>query len=635
MSFIGDMFGGGGGSDVPQPDPAIGQAAQTNAATGKEMAELGREQLAWNKQQYAELAPQLKQILDQQVKIGNLSADMASQQWDHYQTTYLPVEKRMAEEAMAEGSASQQESEAAKARADVAGQYEDARAAQERDMALRGINPASPASMSLDRTTRTSQATSEAGAMNNARTNARMRGIALRTGVAQFGRNMPATGIAADQTALGAGSSAAATGVGSIAAGNAGVNSAMPWYSGGVGATQAAGNLYLGQFGGNIQAYAARSGANASMMGGLGSAAGYFFGGSKQPWILGGGSGAAKGGIVRKASVERIGYARGGMVRRAQPVARFGLGGFVSDVLKFEKSKLGNLMGKYKDDPERPLLGINTPFESKVWGSLLGKDYEPTVDMFGGATKDDVAKAKGEGINTGPGESMHNIARAITSLFAMNYAGGAMPSGGVETAPITAPAAEDAGATGAFDMYGSQSSPTDARTVFDEGGMPAAEEAARAPWQRFAQQGTQMQGGGSRQPATVDQTGQLVAPYQAPQQGDIAQMQADILARLQALSPGDRQNLAALLQQQYGVKPPKQYKRGGMVYAGGGMVKGPGTGTSDSVPAIIDGQQPAALSNGEAVLNKPAVDLVGEDFIHRVNKAGLMAARKGVRYARA
>jgi hypothetical protein len=80
---------------------------------------------------------------------------------------------------------------------------------------------------------------------------------------------------------------------------------------------------------------------------------------------------------------------------------------------------------------------------------------------------------------------------------------------------------------------------------------------------------------------------------------------------------------------------PKQYKGGGMVYAGGGMVKGPGTSTSDSVPAVIDGQQPAALSNGEAVLNKRAVALVGEDFIHRINKAGLMAARKGVRYARA
>lgn len=50
-------------------------------------------------------------------------------------------------------------------------------------------------------------------------------------------------------------------------------------------------------------------------------------------------------------------------------------------------------------------------------------------------------------------------------------------------------------------------------------------------------------------------------------------------------------------------------------YADGGIVRGPGTDTSDSVPA--------QLSDGEAVLNAPAVRLVGEDFIHSLNRAGL------------
>jgi hypothetical protein len=63
----------------------------------------------------------------------------------------------MAKEAMAEGSPEQQESEANRARADVAQQSEDARAAQSRDLALRGINPASPASQSMERTSRTAR----------------------------------------------------------------------------------------------------------------------------------------------------------------------------------------------------------------------------------------------------------------------------------------------------------------------------------------------------------------------------------------------------------------------------------------------------------------------------------------------
>lgn len=59
------------------------------------------------------------------------------------------------------------------------------------------------------------------------------------------------------------------------------------------------------------------------------------------------------------------------------------------------------------------------------------------------------------------------------------------------------------------------------------------------------------------------------------------------------------------------------------------MIEGPGTGTSDSIPASIEGVQPIKLSNGEAVLNKEAVGLVGEQFIHNINAGGLaMLARK-------
>jgi hypothetical protein len=63
-------------------------------------------------------------------------------------------------------------------------------------------------------------------------------------------------------------------------------------------------------------------------------------------------------------------------------------------------------------------------------------------------------------------------------------------------------------------------------------------------------------------------------------------------------------------------------------YAEGGMIEGPGTGTSDSIPATIEGVQPIRLSNGEAVLNEEAVKLVGEPFVHNINAAGLMMLEK-------
>ena len=256
------------GSSAPAPDPAIGQSAQ-------EEASVARDQLAFNKQQYAELAPTIKQILDQQVKIGNMSADNAQSQWEHYQKTYLPVENQMAADAMAEGSPQQQAAEAAQAGATVRSQFDAGRAAQGRDFARMGVNPNSGRFVAADQASRSAEAAAEAGAMNTARTNARLRGIAMRSGVAQFGRNMPQTGIASDALALNAGSSAVNTGTSGINAANAGVNSALPWYS-------TSTNTMLGQYGAQMQGYQADQEAMAGLFQGLGMAGGMAMKSSKE-----------------------------------------------------------------------------------------------------------------------------------------------------------------------------------------------------------------------------------------------------------------------------------------------------------------------------------------------------------------
>lgn len=52
-------------------------------------------------------------------------------------------------------------------------------------------------------------------------------------------------------------------------------------------------------------------------------------------------------------------------------------------------------------------------------------------------------------------------------------------------------------------------------------------------------------------------------------------------------------------------------------------VNGEGTETSDSIPATINGEEPAALSDGEFVVNAAAVDLTGEEMLAAINQAGL------------
>jgi len=66
-------------------------------------------------------------------------------------------------------------------------------------------------------------------------------------------------------------------------------------------------------------------------------------------------------------------------------------------------------------------------------------------------------------------------------------------------------------------------------------------------------------------------------------------------------------------------------KSGGVLKAaGGGVLKGPGTGTSDSLRGtVIDSsgrRQPIRVSTGEAILTANAVDILGEDFVHAINK---------------
>lgn len=78
---------------------------------------------------------------------------------------------------------------------------------------------------------------------------------------------------------------------------------------------------------------------------------------------------------------------------------------------------------------------------------------------------------------------------------------------------------------------------------------------------------------------------------------------------------------------------PVAFASGGMVRppaipVAGREVMGPGTGTSDSVPAVVDGQQRAALSTGEFVIPAEVVRKKGTEFFEKLIQS-TMAQPKG------
>lgn len=132
---------------------------------------------------------------------------------------------------------------------------------------------------------------------------------------------------------------------------------------------------------------------------------------------------------------------------------------WLGDVLKFENFNLANQWGKLKENPERPFIGAMDKGGSLAWNKIydlagINKRYEPMTDWYGGASDDSYAKAQNAGINTGPGRSMHNVAKAITSAYVGGYgasqlgAGAGGATGATESGVINPATGLDWSATG-------------------------------------------------------------------------------------------------------------------------------------------------------------------------------------------
>lgn len=191
------------------------------------------------------------------------------------------------------------------------------------------------------------------------------------------------------------------------------------------------------------------------------------------------------------------------------------------DIFNFEKSAMGDRLDLLKKDPWRAPLGLMDQGSTNIFNTLTGKDLEPMVDYYGGTTKQNVANAKAKGIDTGPGEGMHNIARAITSLFAGGYGADKLGMFG--------------GAQGGGSLVGSGA---DATTV------PLSSAPSQgANWSQWAQLGSKgLQGFGKEEqkqaqvnPYAQALTGNYNNPPQSPQPGVLEQPDYKTQALIRAL----------------------------------------------------------------------------------------------------
>lgn len=310
-------------SKPPAPDPQIGAAALQNADIARQQLDVAKQQLDYNKEQSAWQQPLVQKIAQQQIDSADVNNQRATEQWNLYKTLFQPVESKMVSDAMNFDSPERQDMLASQAGADVTKSYQGAQDQNQRAMERMGVNPNSGKFQAISNEAGLAQAKDTAGAMNTARNNAITQGMALRQGAAQFGRNMPNTGLAADSTALNAGNSA----VGNISQGNAINNAnaatAQNWFGGAMTGNNSTAGILNNQYQNQLNAWAQQNQNTANMIGGLGSLAGSLGGAAILKGIKTGGvikHGKAYGlssGYRPKFSeygLRRKGYAEGGMV---------------------------------------------------------------------------------------------------------------------------------------------------------------------------------------------------------------------------------------------------------------------------------------------------------------------------------
>lgn len=180
--------------DAPTPDPRMAEAALRNA-------QIGEEALRWYREIYdRDLRPaQDEQRSLQRGLISDYLTDrqtqrqFAQEQQAYYNRTFRPIEEQMARDAMNYDSASNISRRQGIAGAAVTQAFSNAQQQSARNLSRMGLNPNSGAFAATNARLANAQALATAGARTGAAFDTMDRAIALRSGAANFGRNMPNT----------------------------------------------------------------------------------------------------------------------------------------------------------------------------------------------------------------------------------------------------------------------------------------------------------------------------------------------------------------------------------------------------------------------------------------------------------
>jgi hypothetical protein len=261
----------GKGTTVEQ-DPAVGKAAEANAAVASRAQDLAEQQWNWNKSLTEKYAPLYENLINSAIASQNASTQQAQDQWKQYQDVFQPIEDQFAEQAANYNSPAEQAKREGLAAADVGAQFDAAQDQTAREMGRMGVSPTSSMGLQAITDQNNKEALAKAGAITGARNNVELTGLQALQSAAQFGRNQVGTSIAAGSAALQGGNSAAGLMADQTAQGNA-AGTTQGLLGTAVAGNNSAGNMLLNQWQTQVQQQANQDSGLGSLLGTLGGAA--------------------------------------------------------------------------------------------------------------------------------------------------------------------------------------------------------------------------------------------------------------------------------------------------------------------------------------------------------------------------
>ena len=195
-----------GSKGAPPPDYA--PLAEASAEAARIQAGLGREQLAFAREQYDRSAPIMESIANQQMAAQSEQMAQARDYYNYQKDTYRPLERGLVADAERFNTEAYRNQVASQAAADSGVAFGISQQQNQRAMASMGANPNSGRFAGMQNATGLQQAAMRANAMTGARNQAQQMGYARKLDAAGLGRGLAGASAAAYGGASNAGSMA-------------------------------------------------------------------------------------------------------------------------------------------------------------------------------------------------------------------------------------------------------------------------------------------------------------------------------------------------------------------------------------------------------------------------------------------